>query len=105
MIQRSNLYLRYCLSEKNDLRHKFYFTRHYATMPHTLLKYCRYHRRPSREASHLPDMPSAEEVATKGYSQHEINKALLQKIEELTLYIIEQNKEIDKLKKLVKEPQ
>ena len=74
-------------------------------MPHTLLKYCRYHRRPSREASHLPDMPSAEEVATKGYSQHEINKALLQKIEELTLYIIEQNKEIDKLKKLVKEPQ
>lgn len=51
---------------------------------------------------HLPDVPSAEEVATVGYSQHEINKALLQKVEELTLYIIEQKKEIDQLKKLVK---
>lgn len=37
---------------------------------------------------HLPDVPSSEEVADKGYSQHELNKALLQKIEELTLYII-----------------
>lgn len=47
---------------------------------------------------HLPDVPSAKEVAEKGYSQHEINKALLQKVEELTLYILEQQKEIDALK-------
>lgn len=67
-----------------------------------------YHLRPIHEleqyidsCGHLPDVPSAEEVAADGYSQHEINKALLQKIEELTLYIIEQQKEIDTLKKLI----
>ena len=47
---------------------------------------------------HLPDVPSADEVAKKGYSQHDINKALLQKIEELSLYIIQQQKEIDDLR-------
>ncbi len=69
-----------------------------------------YHLRPIHEleqyvdsCGHLPDVPSAEEVAAEGYSQHEINKVLLQKIEELTLYIIEQQKEIDRLKKLVNE--
>lgn len=46
---------------------------------------------------HLPEVPSAKEVAENGYSQHDVNKALLQKIEELTLYIIEQQKQIDKL--------
>lgn len=46
---------------------------------------------------HLPDVPSATEVAEKGYSQHEMNKVLLQKIEELTLYTIEQDKKIEKL--------
>ena len=43
-------------------------------------------------------MPSAKDVAEKGYSQHEINKVLLQKVEELTLYILEQQKEIKALK-------
>lgn len=47
---------------------------------------------------HLPDVPSAKEVAENGYSQHEINKALLQKVEELTLYVIEQQKQIETLK-------
>lgn len=50
------------------------------------------------EEGHLPDIPSAEEVAENGYSQHELNKALLQKIEELHLYIIQQDKEIKALK-------
>ncbi len=69
-----------------------------------------YHLQPIHElelyvdsCGHLPNVPSAEEVATEGYSQHEINKALLQKIEELTLYIIEQQKEIEQLKILIKE--
>ena len=48
--------------------------------------------------NHLPDVPSAEDVAREGYSQHEMNKILLQKIEELSLYIISQQKEIDSLK-------
>ena len=47
---------------------------------------------------HLPNVPTAEEIRENGYSQHDINKALLQKIEELTLYIIQQQKEIDNLK-------
>ncbi len=47
---------------------------------------------------HLPDVPSEKEIKEKGYyDQHEINKVLLQKIEELTLYIIEQNKKIEKV--------
>lgn len=47
---------------------------------------------------HLPDVPSAVQVSKEGYSQHDMNKVLLQKIEELTLYIIKQNKEIQTLK-------
>ena len=50
------------------------------------------------ENEHLPDVPSAAQVAEEGYSQHDMNKVLLQKIEELTLYIIKQQKEIDELK-------
>jgi hypothetical protein len=40
---------------------------------------------------HLPGIPSAIEVATKGINLGEINKALTQKIEELTLYLIEKD--------------
>lgn len=50
------------------------------------------------ENKHLPDVPSAVKVSKEGYSQHDMNKVLLQKIEELTLYIIKQNKEIQNLK-------
>lgn len=50
------------------------------------------------ENNHLPDVPSAKQVAEEGYSQHDMNKILLQKIEELTLYTIQQQKEIDTLK-------
>jgi hypothetical protein len=49
---------------------------------------------------HLPDVPSEAEIKAQGYyDQHEINKVLLQKIEELTLYIIQQNKDIEDLKR------
>lgn len=47
---------------------------------------------------HLPDVPSEEEVTEKGYSQHDLNCVLLRKIEELTLYIIQQKNEIETLK-------
>lgn len=46
---------------------------------------------------HLPDVPSAKEVSEDGYSQHDVNKVLLQKVEELTLYMIEQQKRIEEL--------
>ena len=48
-------------------------------------------------------IPSAEQVAEEGYSQHDMNKILLQKIEELTLYTIRQQKEIDSLKAQLQE--
>jgi hypothetical protein len=48
---------------------------------------------------HLPDMPSTKEVEESGISIGESQAKLLQKIEELTLYIIEQNKRIEKLEK------
>lgn len=42
--------------------------------------------------NHLPDVPSAEEVAKEGVDVGEMNKILLQKIEELTLHVIEQDR-------------
>jgi hypothetical protein len=48
---------------------------------------------------HLPEIPSAKEVEENGVSLGEISASLLQKIEELTLYAIEQQKVIDKLVK------
>lgn len=43
---------------------------------------------------HLPDMPSAEEVKSKGYSIHDINRKLLQKVEELVLYTLEREQKL-----------
>ncbi len=47
---------------------------------------------------HLKDIPSAKEVDENGIEVGEMNKLLLQKIEELTLYVIEQNKEMSIMK-------
>lgn len=52
-----------------------------------------------QEHKHLPNVPSAQKVSEVGYNQHDMNKVLLQKIEELTLYTIQQQKEIEALKK------
>lgn len=49
------------------------------------------------ETNHLPNIPSAQEIKDKGLQLGEMSNALLQKIEELTLYIIEQNKRIEVL--------
>lgn len=45
---------------------------------------------------HLPEIPSAKEVEKEGLDVGEMNRKLLQKIEELTLYIIEIKKESTK---------
>ena len=45
-----------------------------------------------RENKHLPGIPSAEEVKEDGVSLGEMNAKLLEKIEELTLHVIELNK-------------
>lgn len=47
---------------------------------------------------HLPEVPSAEEVSASGIDLGEMNALLLQKVEELTLHIIELQKQIDELK-------
>lgn len=51
---------------------------------------------------HLPDIPSAEEMQEQGMAVGEIQTLLLQKIEELTLYIIEQDKRIQELENNLK---
>ena len=50
------------------------------------------------ENGHLPEIPSSKEVGADGIDVGEMNAKLLQKIEELTLYTIELQKQIDKLK-------
>jgi hypothetical protein len=47
----------------------------------------------------LPNMPSAEEVKNNGIELGKINTQVVEKIEELTLYVIELNKKIQKLEK------
>jgi len=50
------------------------------------------------EKGHLENIPSEEEVLQNGINLGEMNAKLLQKIEELTLYSIQQSKEIEVLK-------
>ncbi|UZT99320.1 hypothetical protein ODZ84_07040 [Chryseobacterium fluminis] len=53
------------------------------------------------EKNHLPEIPSAKEMTENGVEIGNFQIKLLQKIEELTLYLISQNKEIEDLKKRV----
>jgi hypothetical protein len=50
---------------------------------------------------HLPDMPSAAEVERDGLDLGAMNRKLLQKVEELTLYLLDMKKENDQLKERV----
>lgn len=61
------------------------------------------------ENQHLPEVPSEQEVLKNGINLGEMNKLLLKKVEELTLYLIRehedkiaQQKEIDDLKQQVR---
>lgn len=53
------------------------------------------------EKGHLENIPSEEEVLKNGISLGEMNIKLLQKIEELTLYTIEQQKNTEKQNKVI----
>ena len=48
-----------------------------------------------KEKGHLQNIPSAQEVSENGIELGEMNKKLLEKIEELTLYTIAQEKELN----------
>lgn len=50
---------------------------------------------------HLPEVPSACEMAENGIELGEMNMVLLKKIEELTLYLIEEHKENERQKQLI----
>jgi hypothetical protein len=52
---------------------------------------------------HLPEVPSAKEMEKNGVQLGEMNMLLLKKIEELTLYVIEQKNEIQELRAELKE--
>lgn len=52
-----------------------------------------------KKKGHLPGIPSAAEVEKNGIELGDMNKKLLQKIEELTLYLIEMKKENEEIKK------
>ncbi len=55
-----------------------------------------------KDKGHLKDIPSEKEVVLNGVNLGEMNSKLLQKVEELTLYLIQQNKDIELLKAQVK---
>ena len=52
-----------------------------------------------KENKHLPNVPSAEEMSKNGLDVMQTSAKLMEKIEELTLYMIEMNKEIKALQK------
>jgi hypothetical protein len=52
-----------------------------------------------KKNQHLPDVPSEKELKEKGIDLGEMHKIQMQKIEELTLYLLEMKKENDSLKK------
>ncbi|NOU15933.1 MAG: hypothetical protein HOO91_00040 [Bacteroidales bacterium] len=53
--------------------------------------------------NHLPEIPTESEVKQNGIGLGEMNAKLLQKIEELTLYMIEQNNKMDQQQKQINE--
>ena len=53
--------------------------------------------------SHLPDVPSEQEIQDEGINLGEMDAVLLRKVEELTLYILQQQEEIEELRKLIED--
>ena len=51
---------------------------------------------------HLPDVPNQDEISKDGMDVYEMNAVLLKKLEELTLYVIEQQKQIVELENEIK---
>lgn len=54
-----------------------------------------------KKHKHLPKVPSAETLEKEGMSLKEMNLLLLEKVEELTLYTLQQQKELDILKEKI----
>nr|WP_294938449.1 hypothetical protein [uncultured Flavobacterium sp.] len=56
-----------------------------------------------KENKHLPGVPSADNLVKEGLDLGEMQAKQMEKIEELTLYVIEQNKQIEKQGKEIEE--
>lgn len=56
-----------------------------------------------KKNKHLPNIPTQQEVMEVGYSLHDLNTSFLEKIEELTLYTIAQEKKINHLETQLKQ--
>jgi hypothetical protein len=54
-----------------------------------------------KKNSHLPEIPSADEIRKDGINISQMNNLLLKKVEELTLYTIDQAKQIQELKEII----
>lgn len=54
-----------------------------------------------RTHGHLQDIPSEQEIVSDGLDLGDMNKKLLQKIEELTLYLIDQDKKVKNQQDLI----
>ena len=52
-----------------------------------------------RQNGHLPDVPNEEQVSVEGVSLGDMNRILIQKLEEMTLYLLEQEERIQELEK------
>lgn len=52
-----------------------------------------------KENNHLPNVPCSKDIETNGVGLGEMSKIQMEKIEELTLYVIELKKEIEAIKK------
>lgn len=55
-----------------------------------------------KENKHLPNIPAASVIEKEGYGMADMQKKMMEKIEELTLHLIEANKQIKELKEKVK---
>lgn len=55
-----------------------------------------------KQNHHLPEIPSAKKLKEDGLELKKMNLLLLQKIEELTLYTLEQQKQLDALQGQIK---
>jgi hypothetical protein len=76
-----------CLNQGCD----FVFDKNYNLMPLKNLKLF------INENKHLPEIAPAAEMESEGINLSEMNAKLLQKVEELTLYLIQQNEKIENL--------
>ena len=54
---------------------------------------------------HLPNVPSAEEIEAEGINLGETARITMEKVEELTLYLIEQQEQLEEQKQLLKQQQ